>query len=244
MYTPRLSLVALSAVLCLGAQQVPPPPTFRSAVDLLTIETSVRDKSGAAVPDLQTSDFTVTIDGKPRKVVSAQFFKTESSGPRLLGGAPPTPRHLTNEEAAPGRVVVFAVDSDSIRRGQEKALFETASRMLDALSPSDAVGLVEMPGASIDVTRDHAGVAETLKRFAGRKPSEMSNIAMTYAEAEAIERGDTATDHAAWWRAPARRARTTVPAPASARRLPAKSGTTPGKSCPTSAFTRGRRCRP
>ena len=125
--------------------------------------------------------------------MSAQFFKTESSGPRLVGGAPPTPRHVSNDDAAPGRVVVFAVDGDSIRRGQEKALFETASKMLDALSPADAVGLIEMPGVSIDVTRDHAGVAETLKRFVGGKPSEMSNIAMTYAEAEAVERDETAT---------------------------------------------------
>ena len=183
----------VSAGLCLGVQQVPPPPTFRSAVDLLTIETSVRDKRGVAMPDLQPSDFTVTIDGKPRTVVSAQFFKTETSGPRVLAGAPPTPRHLTNEEAAPGRVVVFAVDGDSIRTGQEKALFETASRMLDALSPADAVGLIEMPGTTIDVTRDHAGVAETLRRFSGKRPPDISKLAMTYGEAEAVEQGDGST---------------------------------------------------
>jgi hypothetical protein len=47
----------------------PTPPTFRSAVDLVTIEASVRDKCGVPIPDLQASDFIVTIDGRPRKVV-------------------------------------------------------------------------------------------------------------------------------------------------------------------------------
>src|SRR5260221_1630970 len=83
-------------------------PTFRSNVDLLTIEASVRDKRGAPVPDLQPSDFTVTIDGRPRRVVSVQFFRADTaSGSRVTVGAPATPRHVTNEEATPGRVVVF-----------------------------------------------------------------------------------------------------------------------------------------
>lgn len=195
--TVLLLVLAGSALRSTGAAQTSArqqaPPTFRSAVDLLTIEASVRDKGGAPVPDLQAADFTVTIDGKPRTVVSAQFFKSESSGPRLAAGAPPTPRHVTNDAAGPARVVVFAVDGESIRIGQEKALFQTASRMLDRLSPADAVGLIEMPGPSIDVTRDHAAVAGALQRFSGRKPPDVSLLAITYSEAESVERGDTTT---------------------------------------------------
>jgi hypothetical protein len=140
-HTRRTSFVLVLAVLCVGVlglsalAQSPapqtPPPTFRSNVDLLTLEASVRGRRGTPVPDLQASDFTVTIDGRPRRVVSVQFFKADTaSGARLTGGAPPTPRHVTNDEVMPGRVVVFAVDGDSIERGQEKALFETAARML------------------------------------------------------------------------------------------------------------------
>jgi hypothetical protein len=140
-HTRRAPVVLVSAVFCVAALRLlalpqspapqSPPPTFRSNVDLLTLEASVRDKRGAPVPDLQASDFTVTIDGRPRQVVFAHFFKANTaSGARLTGGAPPTPRHVTNDEVMPGRVVVFAVDGDSIERGQEKALFETAARML------------------------------------------------------------------------------------------------------------------
>ena len=179
----RLSLGAFVAALGLVALGVPglaqtsspqsAQPTFRASLDLLTLETSVRDKSGQPVTDLQASDFTVTIGGRRRTVVSAVFFKADAvAGHRLSGGAAPTPRYLSNDRAQPGRVVVFALDSETIRGGQERALFETASKMLDTLSPADAVGLVEFPGPAIDVTRDHAVVAEALKRFRGRAPSE------------------------------------------------------------------------
>jgi VWFA-related protein len=179
----RVALGVLLGAFCLvpfqvsGLAQTPPPqsaqPTFRSTLDLLTLDTSVRDKGGQVVADLQASDFTVTIDGKPRKVVSAVFFKADpATGYRLSGGAAPTPQYVSNDKAQPGRVVVFALDSETIRGGQERALFDTASRMLDGLSPADAVGLVEYPGPAIDVTRDHSVVAEALKRFRGRAPSE------------------------------------------------------------------------
>ena len=94
------------------------------------------------MPDLQASDFTVTIDGRPRKVVSAVFFKADAAGGgRLTGGAAPTPGKRLQRAAQPGQVIVFALDSETIRGGQERPLFETASRMLEGLSPADAVGL-------------------------------------------------------------------------------------------------------
>ena len=178
MYTQRLSFAVLSAALYLAQQT--PPPTFRSTVDLLTIDTSVRDKSGQPVPDLQASDFTVTIDGRPRKVVSAVFFKADAAaGTRVSAGAAPTPQHVSNDRSSPGRVVVFALDAETIRGGQERALFETASRMLNNLSPADAVGLTEMPGPSIDLTRDHSAIAEALLRFRGRAPAEAEELVGT-----------------------------------------------------------------
>ena len=167
-----------------------PVPTFRSTVDLLTIETSVRDKRGVPAPDLQPADFVVTIDGRPRRVVSAQFFKSEASDARVTAGAPPTSHHVTNADASPGRAVVFMIDGESIFKGQEKALFETASKMLDALSPADAVGLLELSAPTIDLTRDRAAVRDRLQRFNGVLENSLSPFRLTFDEAVAIERGD------------------------------------------------------
>ena len=89
--------------------------------------------------------------------------------------------------------MVFAVDGESIRIGQEKALFETASRMLDSLSPADAVGLIEMPGPTIDVTRDHEGVADDAQAVHRPEAARVSRLAITYGEAEAVEHDDRPT---------------------------------------------------
>jgi hypothetical protein len=60
----------------LAAQDQPPPkPTFKSAVDLVPVDVNVIDKSGRPVPDQAAGDFTLTVDGKPRRAVSAQFIR-------------------------------------------------------------------------------------------------------------------------------------------------------------------------
>ena len=62
----------------LAAQDQPPPkPTFKSAVDLVPVDVDVIDKSGRPVPHLAAGDFTLTVDGKPRRAVSAQFISVD-----------------------------------------------------------------------------------------------------------------------------------------------------------------------
>jgi hypothetical protein len=70
---------ALGLALLAAQDQPPPKPTFKSAVDLVPVDVNVIDKSGRPVPDLAAGDFTQTVDGKPRRIVSAQFH---FGGPR------------------------------------------------------------------------------------------------------------------------------------------------------------------
>ena len=73
-----LALPVLSAVAGLAAQaQQPPKPTFKSAVDLVPVDVTVIDKSGRPVPDLAAGDFTLAVDGKPRRIASAQFISVD-----------------------------------------------------------------------------------------------------------------------------------------------------------------------
>ena len=158
-----------------GLAQAPPQPrtpTFRSTVDLLTIDASVRDKTRLPVPDLQASDFTVTIDGKPRR------WCRRCSSRRTTSGRAPHERRRGADAAARlqrGRPSPAASSSSclipqSIEQGQEKALFETASRMLDGLSPGRRRRAARVAWAFHPVTRDHAAIAEALRRFSGRAP--------------------------------------------------------------------------
>ena len=72
----RLCPVLTAAVIVAGvplAAQVPadqPPPKFRSAADLVSIQASVRDKRGRPVKGLTSSDFEVLDNGQRRPIVS------------------------------------------------------------------------------------------------------------------------------------------------------------------------------
>jgi VWFA-related protein len=169
-------LIAATALFGVASQDArPPQPTFRSGVDLLTIEVSVRGAKGDPIADLQPSDFVVTVDGKPRKVLFARLFQSTPVSV-VVGGAPTVPRHVTNLEATPGRVVVFAVDTDSIRSGQGKPLLDNITRMLDQLGPADAVALITLPSGGVDLTRDHARVREAIANLNGTQPSAQYNV--------------------------------------------------------------------
>ena len=50
-------------------------PTFRTGVDVITVDVGAVDSRGQPVTDLHAPEFTVKIDGKPRRVVSADLVK-------------------------------------------------------------------------------------------------------------------------------------------------------------------------
>ena len=146
------------------------------------------DKDGRPVRDLQTSDFTVTVNGQPRKVVFARFNGADATGvyaPSAPGTAPTTPVPTPS-----GRLVMFVVDRDTIRTGTEKPLFEAGSRVLDALAPSDAVGLLGLPTGGVKLTREHQRVRAGLNEMTGTMPPVAWRWQITWQEAEGIERGD------------------------------------------------------
>ncbi|HEY1341486.1 MAG TPA: VWA domain-containing protein [Bryobacteraceae bacterium] len=81
----------LSALLIASAQQSANPPAaqtavqapkgikFTSDVQLVVIDTYVKDKDGKPVPNLKASDFTVTEDGKPQKLTVFEYSQIEET---------------------------------------------------------------------------------------------------------------------------------------------------------------------
>ena len=76
----------------------------------MPVDVNVIDKSGRPVPDLAAGDFTLTVDGKPRRIVSAQFISVD----RAVDSAPPSNpmEYNSNTSAQGGRLVMIAVDSN------------------------------------------------------------------------------------------------------------------------------------
>ena len=68
---------ALIPVLLAAAQlsaQSDQIPVFRSGVEVMEVDVTVVDGQGRPIRDLRAPEFTVTVDGQPRRVVSAEFI--------------------------------------------------------------------------------------------------------------------------------------------------------------------------
>lgn len=173
-------LVGLVAVPAARAGQL---TVFRSGVDLVTVDVSVHGADGRPVEGLGPEDFALKVDGRPRRVVSAQFISHPPAAARSAGrGA----RHYSsNERADAGRFVVIAVDQRHIRRLEGTAALRAAAAFVDALDPADLVAVVSLqrPGPLVATTDRHAA-RRAIERLVGE--GEFFAGALTIGVAEAL----------------------------------------------------------
>ena len=174
MQTPS-GIVATAAVLslCCGlllsAQQPSPdqPPAFRSGTELVTIDVGVVDKRGQPLRDLEAADFTVTVGGQPRRVVSAEFVDMSAARRDVAPPADVVPIS-TNEGGGVGRLFAFVVDQNTLEPGNARQVAVAASRFLDRLTFADRSALMRLPlGPNIDFTWAHDRVRQALQRVTG-----------------------------------------------------------------------------
>jgi len=160
------------ATLC-GAGQQPegqrPPPTFRSGLDVIAVDVQVVDRNGAPVPGLGPDKFEVTINGRRRRVLSAELVESRSATSL-------TPEERASALAGPpvrptlARVVFIAIDCLSFDAAASHHVIATAQQFIDRLPPTDEVGLFAYPnGPKISPTTDHANVRRSLSTVMGQR---------------------------------------------------------------------------
>ena len=54
-------------------------PTFRSGVELVTVDVGVVDRQGNPLRGLGADDFSVTVGGQPRRVVTAEYVDSAAA---------------------------------------------------------------------------------------------------------------------------------------------------------------------
>ena len=154
--------VSALAAASVSAQQ----PTFRSGVDLVTVDAAVHDDDGRPVGTLRVDDFRLEVDGRERPIASAQFVGQNSHAGTLLAAS--ATHFSSNEGADAGRVIVVAVDEPHIRRLEGKHALVAATRFIESLPESDRVGVVGLTNAdTLTLSRDRAAVRKTLERLTG-----------------------------------------------------------------------------
>src|SRR5437868_1872854 len=175
----RAGVGAAALFLLIGrvaAQQAPGSiPSFRSGTELVTVDVGVIDKQGTPIRGLSAADFTVTVEGQPRRVVTAEFV--DAAAARLDAGARAEIVPIsTNEGAIGGRQVIFVVDQNTLEPGSARRVADAAGGFFAQLSPADRSALVTLPvGNSVPLTWAHERVREGLRRVAGLNGSAASS---------------------------------------------------------------------
>lgn len=166
-------------------------PTFRSGVELVTVDTAVLDGDGRPVRTLRAEDFRIDVDGRPRRIVSAQFV---DSGDLSNAPVPVSGSHFSsNQGAGDGRIVVVAVDQAHIRRLEGRPALAAASRFIAGLPSIDRIGVVGLPSSlTVTLTRDRAAVRSQLSSLIGNGDSLSGQFNLGISEALEIADGGRA----------------------------------------------------
>jgi len=187
--TRGLAAIAMFAMGGTAAAQDPPAATFRSSIDLVRVDVSVLGKEGRPIQGLTADDFALTVDGKARRVVTADFvaaFRENEKAPATSS------YHSTNANASGGRLIMFVLDQGTIHTGRARQVTAAAERFVSRLSPSDRVGLITIPGMEhVDFTANHTVIRSQLQRMAGMAPPSVGQRQVGIAESLAISRGDS-----------------------------------------------------
>ena len=180
-WTRRVAPVSIAAGLALLFVQptmtADQQPTFTAAVDLIAVDVQVVDRDGYPVASLRPQDFEVSINGRRRRVASADFVQitsVEGTAPARPVSSGPQATNLwpTTDVAGTGRTYVMAFDTDSFTVQESRDVVAAARGFIRRLQPGDTVGLYTFPiGPRMEPTLEHNLVSQAVDRVVGRSQS-------------------------------------------------------------------------
>jgi VWFA-related protein len=191
MFRGILALVV--AVLAQTPPQQPQQPVFQAGVDVLRVDVQVVAGDGKPIPNLTAADFSVTIDGRPRRVLSAEIVRYSQSltDPVMTGVAVRSPGQVPED----ARIYVLAVDQLAFGAAAIMPIRHAVRRFIDKLRPEDMVGLYDFPFRVpiLDVTHDHTAVSRAFERLVGLFEPGQGQFSLSPSEIVDITAGDSAT---------------------------------------------------
>ena len=168
----RLGVIASGAVLSLvlgaAARADDVPPKFEGGVDVVAVDANVVDGKGQPVRDLAPEEFVVKVDGRTRRVLSADFV--DLTGPRQSSSPGEGPSSATaplpGSPRSTRRLVVLVADRGELSAGGARKATQAAARLLDQLGADDRVAVFSLPsGPRLDFTSDRAAIGAALGRI-------------------------------------------------------------------------------
>jgi hypothetical protein len=152
-------------------------------VDFLAVS---KDDARTPILDLTKEAVTLKVGGRNRVITNLQIVKMNGSPTdRTPAGAAtatspfPSPFATNVDVAGLGRRVVFVVDTESIRPGQEGPLRAAVMSFLTTLGAHDEVGVLAVPhgGMNVELTGQLDRVRDAFNRFSGTAPASQATPA-------------------------------------------------------------------
>ncbi|MDP3720659.1 MAG: VWA domain-containing protein [Acidobacteriota bacterium] len=172
-----MSRTVLVAVLLIGAgvapllsrvaaQQAPPQATFRSSIDLVTIDVVATTSNGAPVHNLTVDDFELLEDGVPQPVQTFQFINLASTS-----AVNPLPPGMASNEIEPGGLFVVVLDELGLQVNDVHQARRVADRFFkETLLPNDYVAIIRSgTDSGFFLTSDRTAAFDAIARTTGRR---------------------------------------------------------------------------
>jgi Ca-activated chloride channel family protein len=180
-----MSIRQFAAAACISVQFAPAafaqeqqtrPPTFRSALEVVTIHASVRDRQGKLVTGLTTEDFEIRDNGQVRRVLSLRSDRdspitlailVDMSGSMRLSGKVAMARQAYDSVLAQLRhgqdeVALFAFDDTMHQRRGFTRDINSLATALDEFEPFGSTSLYDATAAAARQLAERAGTNKAI----------------------------------------------------------------------------------
>lgn len=131
-----------AAALCVALLQSQ-TPVFRGSAEVVVVDVQITDRAGNPLDGLSLGDFSLKVDGRPRPVASANFWRLGDRPATVTSDAFSTLGSLNPVSAE--SYVLFVVDPSNMHSEPSRILFDQAADLMKALDPAHAVGLLVLP---------------------------------------------------------------------------------------------------
>lgn len=159
------------------------PPTFRSAVDLVTLDVSVLDRNRRPVKGLTAADFTVFEDGRPQLVVAFNAVDLPDVPPPTAPWMRDVAPDVVSNEHEARRIVVIVMDdaNTSLDDGHAVAAREIGHAVVDQLREDDLGGVTFTDqGQWQTLTSDRTRLGVAVDSFSAHPDVKVSPLEAAY----------------------------------------------------------------
>lgn len=175
------------ALVLAGCGIVAAQPTFKSGVELVTIDVVATSSDGRPVYNLRAEDFELLEDGVVQPIKAFEFINMAT-----LPESRPLPPGLTSNEGEPGALFTVVLDEIGVQVNDVPMVRRVTDRFFkESVQPNDYVAVIRSGAASgFFLTSDRLLALDGISQSTGRRERTLG-ITAPGADTPAVVEGDT-----------------------------------------------------